>query len=689
MSEARASSDDPVDVCLVCMPYAAVQRPSIALGVLKACLEGTGIRCGVVYANLDFAARIGVETLSLMSFLRTDSLIGEWTFSGVAFPDHQCPAHEVLGQVRRFHPPNLPRTSIDEVNYADVFERVRAEASGFVDEIARRILKRGPRIVGCTSTFEQHCPSLALLRRIKELDPGVVTMLGGANCEAEMGWAAIRAFPWVDFVVSGEADEIFAPLCKLAMKKGAAIDPMFLPHGVLCRAHAKAGAFGPGRKPVPRAVVENLDATPVPDFSDYFAALEVSPIRWAITPALVIETSRGCWWGQKMQCTFCGLNGEGMTYRAKSAERILAEIEELVDRSGVDSFGVADNILDMRQFKTVLPELARRGAPYRFYYEIKSNLRREQVRLMAQAGITRVQPGIEGLHDGLLDLMDKGNSAVINVQLLRYAREVGISTMWMFLVGFPGEDPRWHAEVAEWLPLIYHLQPPNSVVHIRFDRFSVYHQRPDDFGLRLAPYPNYRAVYPQGPELLRDLAYFFIDENVPASPDASPGAIALGRAVGEWKAVYNSGLCPVLCCDDQGDRIDFFDTRPCAPVRRSSISGLDAEVYRMADAALAPREFAARLSRDEREVREALSRLVERKLVLALGDKYLALALAGEVPTIPELETLPGGWVEFFDSRKAAHLPEAWHNLVRQAREARALAQAAKDAREARAEAAV
>jgi len=679
MSDATPRPGEPLDVCLVCMPYAAVQRPSIALGVLKACLAGTGIRCGVIYANLEFAARIGIDTLSVMNFLRTDSLVGEWTFSGVAFPEHRTTVHEILGQVRKYQPPNLPRTSIDETNFADVIERVRAEAPAFVDEIARRIVARRPRIVGCTSTFEQHCPSLALLRRVKELDPAIVTMMGGANCEAEMGWAAIRAFPWLDFVVSGEADEIFAPLCKLVMKKGTAIDPMFLPVGVLSRAHAKANTFGPGRQAVPRAVVENLDASPVPDFSDYFAALEASPIGWAIAPGLVVETSRGCWWGQKMQCTFCGLNGEGMTYRAKSGDRILSELAELVERSGVSNFSVADNILDMRQFKTVLPELVRRGSPYRFFYEIKSNLRRDQVRLMAEAGITRIQPGIEGLHDGILDLMAKGNSAVINVQLLRYAREVGISTMWMLLVGFPGEDTGWHAQVAEWLPLIYHLQPPNSVVHIRFDRFSVYHQRPADFKLRLTPYPNYSVIYPLAPELLKDLAYFFIDESMPLSSNASDGAIALGKAVGDWKNIHLTGLRPVLCSVDRGEAIDFLDTRPCAPVRRSTISGLEAEVYRAIDAAHAPAEIAARLGRGEPEIAAALAQLAARKVVLALGDKYLGLAIEGEMPSIPDHETLPGGWVQLHDPRHSASVPEAWRGLIRGAREAKAAAQAARD----------
>ena len=188
-------ADAHVDVCLVSMPYAAVYRPSLALGVLKASLEGTGIRCAVEYANLDFGERIGLNVLGLMSFLRTDSLIGEWTFADAAFPGHPSTAADVLGQAPLYQPPNLPRTAVDDRAFAGVFERLRDAAPGFVDEVARRILERGPRIVGCTSTFEQHCASLALLRRIKDLDPSVVTMLGGANCEAEMGWAAIRAFP--------------------------------------------------------------------------------------------------------------------------------------------------------------------------------------------------------------------------------------------------------------------------------------------------------------------------------------------------------------------------------------------------------------------------------------------------------------------------------------------------------------
>jgi ribosomal peptide maturation radical SAM protein 1 len=670
MPDGEAGTSRDVDVYLVCMPYAAIQRPSLALGVLKASLAGTGIRCAVQYANLDFAARFGLETLSLLFFQRTDSLIGEWTFAGAAFPERESSVDDIVGQAGRYQPASYPRTAVGDRQFASVFQYLRDAAPDFVDSVARRILARGPRIVGCTSTFEQHCASLALLRRIKELDPTVVTMIGGANCEAEMGWAAIRAFPWLDFVVSGEAEHLFPTLCRLALDRGATIPLEELPDGVMSAAHVEARYFGPGLHRVPRATVENMDSVPVPDYSDWIEQLNASPYRSQIRPGLLIETSRGCWWGQKLQCTFCGLNGEGMVYRSKSAERVLSEVAELVKSNGISQFSVADNILDMQHFKTVLPELARQGAPYRFFYETKSNLRRDQMRLMAQAGIMQIQPGIESLNDNTLKLMDKGNTAIINIQTLRYAREFGVYVMWLMMVGLPGEDEAWHAEVAEWLPLVAHLQPPNSMVHVRFDRFSVYHQRQFKFDLRLTPYPSYGVVYPVSKAILNDLAYFFVDERTPPYPSPSRGAQLLGEAVSDWKSGYWKDPRPIFSMTERGEEIDFYDTRPCAPERRVTIAGLEAEIYRAVDTALTPDEIALRLQRDAGEVGAALTSLAARKLVVVLNGKFLALAVTGELPTAFEPEELPGGWVNHYDTQRFSSLNEAWRHLIAKSRAA-------------------
>ncbi len=192
------------DVCLVSMPYASLSRPSMALGLLKAILEEGGMRAAVVHANLLFAEAIGLRRYEVI----TEGspivfLSGEWTFAGAAFADDPRREEKDAEYLRQVHEASEPAQSRSERTQrargrsaadaliSDLWA-LRAAATQFVDDVARRVLATGARVVGCTSTFEQHVASLALLRRIHELDPDVITMLGGANCETVMGGGSFR-----------------------------------------------------------------------------------------------------------------------------------------------------------------------------------------------------------------------------------------------------------------------------------------------------------------------------------------------------------------------------------------------------------------------------------------------------------------------------------------------------------------
>jgi len=52
---------DQVDVCLVTMPLASAERPSLGLGLLKGAPEQTSPVTTCLYPNLTFAEQIGVE----------------------------------------------------------------------------------------------------------------------------------------------------------------------------------------------------------------------------------------------------------------------------------------------------------------------------------------------------------------------------------------------------------------------------------------------------------------------------------------------------------------------------------------------------------------------------------------------------------------------------------------------------
>ena len=74
-------------IALVLMPFCDVERPSLALGLLKAALTTSGFDAQVVYANLRFARQVGVHASSLPLRLWAPALVGEWIFAGAAFPD--------------------------------------------------------------------------------------------------------------------------------------------------------------------------------------------------------------------------------------------------------------------------------------------------------------------------------------------------------------------------------------------------------------------------------------------------------------------------------------------------------------------------------------------------------------------------------------------------------------------------
>ncbi|HEY4591171.1 MAG TPA: RiPP maturation radical SAM protein 1, partial [Thermoanaerobaculia bacterium] len=277
-----------VVVCLVNMPYASLNRPSLALGLLKALLEREGVATGVVYPNLAFAELVGLPLYNLASSqFPKEFLAGEWTFAAAAFPDavrdDEAYLRHIAGAYEEVAGYGL-RPS-DAIRLQKNLRKIRVAATGFIDQAARQALATGARVIGCTSTFEQHVASLALLRRIREIDPSVVTLLGGANCESVMGRTTHRSFPWLDYVVSGEADALVGDLCRLILDHGREIPREMLPSGVFGPAHRNGRprlAIAGSAEEAPRPVFHELDSLPVPDFGDYFRAVEESGFAAAI-----------------------------------------------------------------------------------------------------------------------------------------------------------------------------------------------------------------------------------------------------------------------------------------------------------------------------------------------------------------------------------------------------------------------
>jgi ribosomal peptide maturation radical SAM protein 1 len=315
----------------------------------------------------------------------------------------------------------------------------------------------------------------------------------------------------------------------------------------------------------------------------------------------------------------------------------------------------------MAYFKNLLPRLASDGGHRKLFYEVKANLSRKQVELLKRAGVTWIQPGIESLHTGVLRLMDKGVQGWQNIQLLKWAREFGLRMSWAVLWGFPGEEDDWYTRMADWIPQLEHLQAPSGLIRLRYDRFSVYHNRAQEMELKLLPISAMSFVYPVAPEKLADLAYFFLAEGAPDAFHKAgeysdfihtrPGLARVLKGVRRWKKEFWRGLTPILAMQDDGEVLEILDSRSCAEEFRATFTGLARAVLLACDEAPMANRLQSILEKNYNlaaaldEIEVATRELQRRKLLLGIDGRLITLAVAGTLPELPSRKDFPGGFV--------------------------------------------
>ncbi|MCB5166988.1 RiPP maturation radical SAM C-methyltransferase [Streptomyces bambusae] len=610
----------PLRVALVNMPWARIDAPSIQCGLLKALAVREGHHCEVHYLNIELAVLLGPELYEGISDMRSERLhmLGEWLFAYAAFGE-VVPEQEYFEE----HPElealwrELTGRGLDHL-----VELRRAVLPAWLDKALGEVDWGGYDLVGFTSTFLQNTASLAAGRLLKERFPNVSLVYGGANFDSEMGPEYARGLPWLDHVVSGEADEAFPALLRQMAggPAGAA------PGAEVAGARMLLDQVGPARP------LRALDGLPVPDYREYFNALERHGRRALLGDRpvrLPVEFSRGCWWGAKHHCTFCGLNSAGMAFRSKSGERAMDELTELLTAYPTVHVDAVDNILDMTYLTSLCEELGNRHWDVNLFFEVKANLTRGQLKSMRNAGILRIQPGIESLNTRILGLMRKGATKSINVRLLKWARYFGQTVQWNVLTGIPGESDADYEEQVALIPLLHHLEPPSGSARIWLERFSPYFTDPSFRLSHIRPGSSYRHIYPSHLDHAK-IAYFF-DYGV--TDVASERAVdALSAAVLEWQRRWAEPTRPTLLYQRLPHHLTLIDRRT-ERARKAVLEGWQAHAYEACgDAARSVQGVRTDLERlghrlATAEVAAFLERCCRSRVMIEDEGRYLALAL--------------------------------------------------------------
>lgn len=611
-------------VLLIQPPFWAINSPSIGLSSLKGALEDAGIRAEIRYSNLDFAERIGRNCYdAIQAGLPVELLFGDVLFGSALHRDaSQIEAARALMQAMLLRPPVM-RTLPDGLMTG--LRELCEAATSFVDSFGEEVPWKGFDLIGFTTTFTL-VPALAMAKAVKSSCGAPPIVFGGSYCDGSLGIALMQAFPWIDFVARGEGERLLVSLAQ-QLEAGRSdfdvIDGLVWREGTLIR-----------QARVEMARIADLDSLPFPVYTDWLKRLE--PPGWKVPSELrlPIETSRGCWYGDRNRCVFCGLNGLSDRFRSKSSARILREYDSLLAH-GIPFFNAVDNVIDPEHFKKVIPQIGSRATKAFMFFEIRPTQTRGQLVALRDAGVCVLQPGIESLSTRLLKLMRKGTTAIQNIRLLRWAAELGLPVLWNMLYGLPGEKAADYEEIAALVPALLHLFPPVSDCNrIHVDRFSPLFT---EHHSSIKPNPLYAIALGLPADVSRSLAYHFdFEDDLASAPDTTHAVERLNKVVQAWHQSVGSSAFISL---ERGMHRWLFDSRPDAGPNEIELDHHSTQLSRLLDKGVTAEEAAERLGSSKVAIQDQLDLWLTRGWAVKCDGRYLGVAASmdGEIPSgIPD-----------------------------------------------------
>jgi len=290
-----------------------------------------------------------------------------------------------------------------------------------LQRVAGGLAEGGYEAVGFSVFGTSRHAALFVARHLRALAPQVRILFGGPATKSYAFDDALYASVF-DVAVAGEG-EVTAAEVIAAWEGGREVTGLpgtitAVGEGQLVRAKARPHA--------------EIDLLPGPEFHDY--DLDSYRLR-----ALPLSMSRGC----VAACVFCTELCFWKPYRARSPERVLAEICRGVEHHGVRRFEIADSLLNGHHghLEALLDRIVAEGLELRFagYFRFDHRLTPALLEKLVAAGCTRMSFGLESGSQRILDRMNKGTTVQEASRVLRDVRDVGLDAYVDIIVGFPGE----------------------------------------------------------------------------------------------------------------------------------------------------------------------------------------------------------------------------------------------------------
>jgi radical SAM superfamily enzyme YgiQ (UPF0313 family) len=336
---------------------------------------------------------------------------------------------------------------------ADIFDPKLALVRGTLrwseslyEDASRLILDRVPDVVGFTALgCNFHCV-VQIATAVYRQRPDLPLLLGGPHASI-LHREILERLSCFAAIARHEAEETLVPLMEALGTDRLATVP-----GVSWR---RADGQIECNLGVPK--IEDLDTLPVPAFDDH--ALEARGLS-----SIRVEAGRGC----PFSCTFCSTASFfGRSYRLKSSERLVSEMDLLAVRHGFTDFKLNHDLFTVNRRKVL--DFCAAVAPRGFRWACSARVDcvdAELLEEMAAAGCRSIYFGIESGSVAIQETSRKRLDLELIEPMLAITRRLDIATTTSFIIGYPNETAADRAETLDMAGKLHRLAGNKSQVHL-------------------------------------------------------------------------------------------------------------------------------------------------------------------------------------------------------------------------------
>lgn len=609
-------------ITLISTPWPLFNRPSVQLGTLKAFVKQKmpGLQVDTHHTYLSIAKDLGYN---LYGEISERTWLAESLYAGLLYPDRTA----TISQFWKKRSSGLPLAHKHDFN--ELLLKLEKSSAQILDsEDWGNYL-----LTGFSICLGQLTSSLYFIREIKKRATNLKIVVGGSACAGALGESLIRTFPGIDFLISGEGELPLVHLIKSLVCGQDGINMDSIPGLILRKQDAPDKSV---------SQMSDLDELPVPEYDDYFDQVKALGQDKAFLPKIPMEISRGCWWRKKIGpdsvsgCAFCNLNLQWRGYRAKSHDKIVKELEVLTDQYKVLSVSFMDNLLPAKDLEQLFRRIQETGKDLRLFCEIRATTPRKVLEAMGAAGMREVQVGIESLSTSLLKKLNKGTTAIDNLEIMKNCETPGLPHLTGNLIlTFPSSDEQDIKETLANLNFVLPFRPLKGIPFWLGYGSPVWHM-PNAYGIkRVRNHPFYAQLFP--PDVLKGLRFMI---------QGYQGGVRyqnrLWRPVREkidkWRKSYSElhkdpGCDPILSFQDGRDFMIIRERRPGNFDMTHRLKGTSRKIYLFCRTQQSILRILSQFPGvGEEKVIPFLRMMVEKRLIFYEGERYLSLA----VPITPQ-----------------------------------------------------